>query len=159
MSKNLNDALLYRLQQMNLNGGQVPSSLYENLGSPPMNQHRQQQQQQQQQVSQSQSYGSDCMPPDVGGGIYENVEYTSANTSRVLVTDLDDVDPQRFVTKNAIAQPQVKPSPSKGIYGQIQNADLLRYAHTPQPVDADGCPIYENLQVVSGMLCVAYMQN
>lgn len=143
MSKNLNDALLYRLQQMNLNGAQVQSSLYENLGSPPIS--RQQQQQQQQQVNQSQQAYE-----DVGGGIYENVEYTTGNTSRVLVTDLDDVDPQRFITKGAIAQPQVKPSPSKGIYGQIQSPDVLRYAHTPQPVDAEGCPIYENLQVVSG---------
>jgi hypothetical protein len=145
MSKNLNDALLYRLQQMSLNGSQVPPSLYENLSSPPIT--RQQQQQQQQQVSQTQ-YQGEYVPTDTAGGIYENVEYTGGASTRMQVTDLDDVDPQRFMTSNAKAQPQMKPSPSKGIYGQ--NPDLLRYTHTPQPADAESSPIYENLQVVSG---------
>jgi hypothetical protein len=145
MSKNLNDALLYRLQQMSLNGGQVSPSLYENLSSPPITR----QQQQQQQVSQTQ-YQGEYVPNDIAGGIYENLEYSggSNNGSRMLVTDLDDVDPQRFMTSNAKAQPQIKPSPSKGIYGQ--NPDLLRYTHTPQPADAESSPIYENLQIVSG---------
>lgn len=110
---NHNDALLYRLQQMNLN--------------------------------------SDFQNPRQQGtanGIYENVEYTSG-AGRVLVTDLDAIDTKKFESNNAKAQPQLKPSSSGRSFGS--ETENIRFAHTPQPSDAEA-PIYENLQVVSGKL-------
>lgn len=140
MSNNpANEALLYRLQQMNLDNG---SSDYQQFAPhpPPNNRH----------VSQPSTYQQPIyqyMPDDAASGIYENVEYSSG-TGRVQVTDLDAIDLQKFESNNAKAQPQLKPSSGKVNYGQ--DAENLRYAHTPQPSDAEPSPIYENLQIISG---------
>lgn len=132
MANNPNEALLYRLTQMNLDNDfqQFPPH-------PPQNRH----QQQQQTIYQ-------FMPDDAASGIYENVEYSSG-AGRVLVTDLDAIDSQKFESNNAKAQPQLKSSTGRVSYGQ--DPENLRYAHTPQPSDVEPSPIYENLQVVSGL--------
>ncbi|CRK94503.1 CLUMA_CG008008, isoform A [Clunio marinus] len=138
MSNNPNEALLYRLQQMNLDNG---SPDYEHFvqNPPPIIRHGSQPSSYQQQVYQ-------YMPEDIPGGIYENVEYSSG--SRVQVTDLDAIDLQKFESNNAKAQPQLKAFGGKGNYPQ--DVENLRYAHTPQPSDVEPSPIYENLQIISG---------
>lgn len=141
MSNNqANEALLYRLQQMNLENG---SSDYQHFVPPPPNNRHaiQSSYQQQQPIYQ---YMSD----DAASGIYENVEYSSGSGNRVQVTDLDAIDLQKFESQNAKAQPQLKPSSGKVNFGQ--DTENLRYAHTPQPSDAEPSPIYENLQIISG---------
>ena len=132
MSNNPNDALLYRLQQMNLGNG---SPDYQQFNPPPPRHTNQQQPIYQ------------YMPQDAAGGIYENVEYSSGS-GRVQVTDLDAIDLHKFESNNAKAQPQLKSSGGKINYAH--EAENLRYAHTPQPSDVEASPIYENLQVVSG---------
>jgi hypothetical protein len=139
MANNQNEALLYRLQQMNLDNGSVDYQHFQ--PNPPTNRHASQPSTYQQQPIYQ------YMPDDVAGGIYENVEYTSVG-GRVLVTDLDAIDPQKFDSNNAKAQPQLKPSGGKVSY--VQDGENLRYAHTPQPADVEASPIYENLQVISG---------
>jgi hypothetical protein len=138
MANNPNDALLHRMQQMNLGNG---SPNYQQFTSPPINRHASQPSTYQQQPIYQ------YMPHDAAGGIYENVEYT-AGSGRVQVTDLDAIDTQKFESNNAKAQPQLKSSGVKANYShEVEN---LRYAHTPQPTDVEPSPIYENLQVVSG---------
>ncbi len=141
MSKNSNnDALLYRLQQMNINQGPgyehyspIPSTHRHN-GNPPF--------------QQQQMY---YLPEDTLGGIYENVEYTSMSSTQPLVTDLDEIDTQNFQSSNAKAQPQLKTSNGGKISNVSHQQESLRYAHTPQPSElAEPSPIYENLQVISG---------
>jgi hypothetical protein len=139
MANNPNDALLYRLQQMNLENGSVD---YQHFNPPPpINRH----------ASQPSSYQQQpiyqYMPDDAASGIYENVEYSSGS-GRVQVTDLDAIDQQKFESNNAKAQPQLKASSGKVNYGQ--DTENLRYAHTPQPSDVEPSPIYENLQIISG---------
>lgn len=140
MSNNPNEALLYRLQQMNLDNG---SSDYQHFAPnpPPNNRHASQPSSYQQPIYQ-------YMPDDAASGIYENVEYTSVIGGGVQVTDLDAIDLQKFESNNAKAQPQLKPSSGKVNYGQ--DTESLRYAHTPQPSDVEPSPIYENLQIISG---------
>jgi hypothetical protein len=139
MANNPNEALLYRLQQMNLDNGSVD---YQHFAPnpPPNNRHASQPSNYQQPIYQ-------YMPDDAASGIYENVEYTAAG-GRVLVTDLDAIDSQKFDSNNAKAQPQLKPSGAKVSY--VQDGENLRYAHTPQPADVEASPIYENLQIISG---------
>lgn len=142
MSNNqANEALLYRLQQMNLDNG---SSDYQHFvpNPPPNNRHASQPSPYQQQPIYQ------YMPDDAASGIYENVEYSSAPGHRIQVTDLDAIDLQKFQSQNAKAQPQLKPSSGKVNYGQ--ETENLRYAHTPQPSDVEPSPIYENLQIISG---------
>lgn len=139
MSNNSNEALLYRLQQMNLENGSEYQQHF-NQNPPPVVRH----------VSQPTSYQQPIyqyMPDDAASGIYENVEYSSV-AGRVQVTDLDAIDLQKFESNNAKAQPQLKSSSGKLNYGQ--DGENLRYAHTPQPSDAEPSPIYENLQIISG---------
>lgn len=136
MANNPNDALLYRLQQMNLENGSVD---YQHFNPPPPI-NRQPSNYQQQPIYQ-------YMPDDAASGIYENVEYSSGS-GRVQVTDLDAIDQQKFESNNAKAQPQLKSSGGKVNYGQ--DTENLRYAHTPQPSDVEPSPIYENLQIISG---------
>lgn len=140
MSNNQNEALLYRLQQMNMDNGSADYQHFAQNNPPPINRH----------ASQTSSYQQPIyqyMPDDAASGIYENVEY-SAGSARVQVTDLDAIDHQKFESNNAKAQPQLKPSSGKGNYGQ--DTENLRYAHTPQPSDVEPSPIYENLQIISG---------
>lgn len=140
MANNPNEALLYRLQQMNLDNGS--SDFQQNYSQNPNSRVNpaNYQQQQQQPIYQ-------FMPDDAASGIYENVEYSSGSGS-VQVTDLDAIDLQKFESNNAKAQPQLKSSSGKINYGQ--DPENLRYAHTPQPADVEPSPIYENLQVISG---------
>jgi hypothetical protein len=145
MSNNQNDAILYRLQQMNINNG---SPDFQNYSSDSRRQQQQQQQSQQAQTIHS-NYSQPIyqyVPGSGAGGIYENVEYSTG----MQVTDLDAID---FESSNAKAQCQVRQangSNSKNNYSQEQES--LRYAHTPQPSDhvIEPSPIYENLQIVSG---------
>lgn len=137
MANNPNDALLYRLNQMNLDNG---SADYQHFNPPPPPINRQSSNYQQQPIYQ-------YMPDDAASGIYENVEYSSGS-GRVQVTDLDAIDLQKFESNNAKAQPQLKSSGGKVNYGQ--DTENLRYAHTPQPSDVEPSPIYENLQIISG---------
>jgi len=140
MANNPNEALLYRLQQMNLdNNGQSDYQLYAQ-NPPPNNRHPSQPSTYQQPIYQ-------YMPDDAASGIYENVEYTAAG-GRLQVTDLDAIDQQKFESNNAKAQPQLKPSGGKVSYSN--DGENLRYAHTPQPTDVEPSPIYENLQIISG---------
>jgi hypothetical protein len=141
MSNNPNDALLYRLQQMNLENGSGDYQHY-TQNPPPNNQrsnHASQPSAYQQQIYQ-------YIPDDAASGIYENVEYSTRG--QVQVTDLDAIDLQKFESNNAKAQPQLKPSGAKVNY--VQDGESLRYAHTPQPADVEPSPIYENLQIISG---------
>lgn len=139
MSNNPNEALLYRLQQMNIDNG---STDYQHFAQNPLaNRHVQQSSYQHQPIY---SY----MPDDAASGIYENVEYSSGSGRVTQVTDLDAIDMQKFESNNAKAQPQLKASGGKASYGQ--DVENLRYAHTPQPSDVEPSPIYENLQVISG---------
>lgn len=138
MSNNPNEALLYRLQQMNLDNGSSDYQHYTH--SPPMTRHVSQP------TNYQQSMYQQYMPEDAAGGIYENVEY-SAGSGKVQVTDLD-FDLQKFESNNAKAQPQLKSLGGKGNYSQ--DGENLRYAHTPQPSDVEPSPIYENLQTISG---------
>lgn len=139
MSNNPNEALLYRLQQMSIDNSAID---YQNISAnSTLNRH----------MNQTSNFQNQpiyqYMPDDAASGIYENVEYSSAG--RVLVTDLDAIDTQKFESNNAKAQPQMKPTVGKVNYGQ--SVENLRYAHTPQPPsDAEPSPIYENLQIVSG---------
>lgn len=141
MANNPNEALLYRLQQMNLDNG---SSDYQQQhfaqNPPPINRHTAQPGNYQQQPIYQ------YMPDDAASGIYENVEYSTI-AGRVQVTDLDAIDLQKFESNNAKAQPQLKSS-GKTNFGQ--DGENLRYAHTPQPSDVEPSPIYENLQIISG---------
>lgn len=139
MANNPNEALLYRLQQMNLDNGSGDFQHF--TQNPPPNTRHPTQSNFQQPIYQ-------YMPDDAASGIYENVEYSSGS-ARVQVTDLDAIDLQKFESNNAKAQPQLKPSGGKINYGP-QDTENLRYAHTPQPSDVEPSPIYENLQVVSG---------
>lgn len=123
MNTNPNDALLYRMQKLELesqNAASAASAIYgRNINVNPY--HPQYQQVQQQ-----------------DGSIYENV------------TDLDAMEyNKKFESNNAKAQPQLKPSQQAQIYSGMEN-NGIRYAHTPQPSDIEPSPIYENLQVVSG---------
>ena len=141
MSNNPNDALLYRLQQMNLNNSSSDYQHFSPNPPPPINRHVSQQSAYQQQPIYQ------YMPDDAASGIYENVEYSSGS-GRVQITDLDAIDLQKFESNNAKAQPQLKPSVGKVNYGQ--DVENLRYAHTPQPSEVESSPIYENLQIISG---------
>ena len=136
-TNNQNDALLYRLQQMNLNNG---SSDYQRY-SPNSSLNRRAN-------PQSTNYSQPIyhyMPEEASSqGIYENVEYGS----KLQVTDLDAID-QNFESSNAKAQPQLRPSNGNKMSFN-QEHENLRYAHTPQPSEAEPQPIYENLQVISG---------
>lgn len=137
-NNNQNDALLYRLQQMNLNNG---STDYQNY-SPNSSLNRRVQ-------PKATNYAQPIyryMSEDGSCGIYENVEYSSG--SKLQVTDLDAVD-QNFESSNAKAQPQLRPSNGNKMNFN-QEHENLRYAHTPQPSDVEPQPIYENLQVISG---------
>lgn len=139
MSNNPNDALLYRLQQMNMNNG---STDYQNF-SPNSSMNRRVN-------NQSANYSQPIyqyMPSDVAGSIYENIEYTTGQP-QMQVTDLDAID-QNFESSNAKAQPQLRPSNGSKI-NYNQDHENLRYAHTPQPSEVEPSPIYENLQVISG---------
>lgn len=145
MSNNPNEALVYRLQQMNMDNGSADYQHYtQNLtqnNPPPINrQHSGQPTNYQQPIYQ-------YMPDDAASGIYENVEYSSGS-ARVQVTDLDAIDLQKFESNNAKAQPQLKASSGKVNFGH--EPENLRYAHTPQPSDVEPSPIYENLQIISG---------
>lgn len=138
-NNNQNDALLYRLQQMNLNNGSAeypnysPNSSMNRRGHPQMT-----------------NYPSQpvyhYLPDDATSGIYENVEYSSG--TKLQVTDLDAID-QNFESSNAKAQPQLRPSNGSKM-SFSQDHENLRYAHTPQPSEIEPQPIYENLQVISG---------
>lgn len=141
-SNNQNDALLYRLQQMNINNGSPvefqnysPNSSMSRRAPPP---------------PQMANYPSQpvyhYVPDDATSGIYENVEYSSG--TKLQVTDLDAID-QNFESSNAKAQPQLRPSNGNQM-NFLQEQETLRYAHTPQPSDVETQPIYENLQVISG---------
>lgn len=144
MSNNqANEALLYRLQQMNLDNGSSDYQHFVPNPPPPNNRHTSQPSsyQQQQPIYQ-------YMPDDAASGIYENVEYSSGSGHRVQVTDLDAIDLQKFESQNAKAQPQLKAASGKVNYGL--DTENLRYAHTPQPSDIEPSPIYENLQIISG---------
>lgn len=142
MSNNPNEALLYRLQQMNLDNGSLDGSYQHYTQNPSQNPPINRQQTSYQQPIYQ------YMPDDAASGIYENVEYSSG-AGRVQVTDLDAIDLQKFESNNAKAQPQLKSaSGNKGNYGQ--DGENLRYAHTPQPSDVEPSPIYENLQIISG---------
>ncbi|KAL7025875.1 hypothetical protein ACKWTF_013672 [Chironomus riparius] len=136
-TNNQNDALLYRLQQMNLNNG---SSDYQRF-SPNSSLNRRAN-------PQSINYSQPIyhyMPEEASSqGIYENVEYGS----KLQVTDLDAID-QNFESSNAKAQPQLRPSNGNNM-SFSQEHENLRYAHTPQPSEVEPQPIYENLQVISG---------
>lgn len=138
MSNNPNDALLYRLQQMNINNN--GSTEYSNF-SPNSSMNRR--------INQPSNYPQPVyqyMSENAAGGIYENVEYGAG--TKQLVTDLDAID-QNFESSNAKAQPQLRPSnENKGNFNQ-EHETTLRYAHTPQPSELEA-PIYENLQVISG---------
>jgi hypothetical protein len=135
MANNPNEALLYRLQQMNLdNNGQQHFVQQQNPRQPTAYQ-------QQQPIYQ-------YMPDDAASGIYENVEYSSGTGRQAQITDLDAIDLQKFESNNAKAQPQLKASSGKANY--VQEAETLRYAHTPQPTEVEPSPIYENLQIISG---------
>jgi hypothetical protein len=140
MANNPNDALLYRLQQMNMNNG--PSEYRQNY-SPNSSLNRrvapQAAYQQQQQVYQ-------YLPQDAASSIYENVEY--ATGSKMQVTDLDAID-HSFESSNAKAQPQLRPANGNKV-NYNQEHESMRYAHTPQPSDHEPQPIYENLQVITG---------
>lgn len=142
MANNPNEALLYRLQQMNLdnNGSSDYQQQHFTQNPPPINRHPAQPGNYQQPIYQ-------YMPDDAASGIYENVEYSTI-AGRVQVTDLDAIDLQKFESNNAKAQPQLKASSGKVNFGQ--DGENLRYAHTPQPSDAEPSPIYENLQIISG---------
>lgn len=140
MSNNPNEALLYRLQQMNVLDNGPPDYQHFAQNPPPMNRHINQPPSFQQPIYQ-------YMPDDAASGIYENVEYSSGS-GRVQVTDLDAIDLQKFESNNAKAQPQLKSSGGKVNYGP--DTENLRYAHTPQPSDVEPSPIYENLQIISG---------
>lgn len=158
MSNNPNEALLYRIQQMNLsnemmnNGSAAEISNYIQTNSPNVNYGRN--------VAQRSpgppSYASSHQPPGqyqyqqhqqpiYTASIYENVDYGSP---RLPVTDLDAIDyNKKFDSNNAKAQPQLKQSMGKPNYAvDFENG---RYAHTPQP-EIESSPIYENLQLVSG---------
>lgn len=147
-NNNTNDALLHRLQQMSLNNGSYerysPSSSINQVNytnNPHTGNYALQQQQY--------VYMSD----DTASGIYENVEYTSviaANPSQI--TDLDAIDIQNFKSSNAKAQPQLKASNGNNNRNFKPEHENLRYAHTPQPSDmVEPSPIYENLQIISGV--------
>lgn len=141
MANNPNDALLYRLQQMNINNGS--QSEYQNY-SPNSSLNRRMSQPSNYPPPQQQVY--QYLPEDAVSGIYENVEY--AIGGKLQVTDLDASE-QNFESSNAKAQPQLRPSNGNKVNFN-QEHENLRYAHTPQPSDIEHQPIYENLQVISG---------
>ncbi|KAG5670294.1 hypothetical protein PVAND_000570 [Polypedilum vanderplanki] len=140
MANNPNDALLYRLQQMNINNS---SSEYQNYSpTASLNRRVTQPANYQQQPQQVYQY----LPQDTASSIYENVEY--ATGTKMQVTDLDAVD-HNFESSNAKAQPQLR-APNGNKLNYKQEHENLRYAHTPQPSEHETQPIYENLQVISG---------
>lgn len=72
------------------------------------------------------------------GPVYENLDY--------YVTSNDSSG--YFESSNKKAQPQV-PVGNNTLPSSINNGNIRRYAHTPQP-EYEPPPIYENLQNVSG---------
>lgn len=80
-------------------------------------------------------------------GVYENVDYVTTHRP----PSVSDLDSKKFESNNAKAQPQLKQqqmmNPAHYAQGIMDNGS--RYAHTPQP-DLESSPIYENLQLVSG---------
>lgn len=125
-NNNLNNALLQRMQQMEIDS-QNPAA-YNNRNTNPN--------------GPPNKYLPTYQEAPHQEGIYENV------------TDLDAIDyNKKFESQNAKAQPQLKPAQAQNFFGVGNNGAGVRFAHTPQPEMAgivEASPIYENLQVVSG---------
>lgn len=124
-NNNINNALLQRMQQMEIESQNSPAYVSRNTNQS--------------------NYTANYVPAAYAqGSIYENV----------VDLDAIDYN-KKFESQNAKAQPQLKAAQIQnyGVVGNNNGQQGVRFTHTPQPEIAtviEASPIYENLQLVSG---------
>lgn len=123
-NNNINNALLQRMQQMEIESQNSPAYVSRNPNQS--------------------NYTANYVPAYAQGGIYENVvDLDAIDYNKKFESQNAKAQPQ-------LKASQIQ---NYGAIGNNNGQQGVRFAHTPQPEIATGIetsPIYENLQLVSG---------